>query len=53
MDVDRHNVPDSVHHPHVQQSFTYEKPEAASAVLGSWWWAVCRLEHEVYTNMEQ
>jgi hypothetical protein len=28
-------VPDNVHHLHVQQSFTYEKPEAASAVLGS------------------
>ena len=25
---------------HVQQPSTYEKPEAASAVLGSWWWAV-------------
>jgi hypothetical protein len=25
-------------------SSTYKKPEAASAVLGSWWWAVCRLK---------
>jgi hypothetical protein len=25
--------------------FTYAKPEAASAVLGSWWWAVCRPKH--------
>jgi len=35
-------VPYNVHHLHVQQPSTYEKPEAASAVLGSWWWAVCR-----------
>jgi hypothetical protein len=29
------------------------KPEAASAVLGSWWWAVCRPKHvELYINME-
>ena len=28
-------VPDNVHQLHVQQPFTYEKPEAASAVLGS------------------
>jgi len=27
-------VPDNVHHLHVQQPSTYEKPEAASAVLG-------------------
>ena len=27
--------PDNVHHLHVQQPSTYEKPEAASAVLGS------------------
>ena len=30
-----HTVPDNVHQLHVQQPFTYEKPEAASAVLGS------------------
>jgi hypothetical protein len=29
------NQPDNVHHLHVQQFLTYEKPEAASAVLGS------------------
>jgi hypothetical protein len=29
------SVPDNVHQLHVQQLFTYEKPEAASAVLGS------------------
>jgi hypothetical protein len=29
-----HTVPGNVHQPHVQQPFTYEKPEAASAVLG-------------------
>ena len=28
-------LPDNVHQLHVQQTFTYEKPEAASAVLGS------------------
>jgi len=28
-------VPDNVHQLHVQQSYTYKKPEAASAVLGS------------------
>jgi len=28
-------VPDNVHQLHVQQPFTCEKPEAASAVLGS------------------
>jgi hypothetical protein len=32
----------SVQQLHVQQPSTYAKPEAASAVLGSWWWAVCR-----------
>jgi hypothetical protein len=33
--VVRHStVPDNVHHLHVQQPSTYEKPEAASAVLG-------------------
>jgi hypothetical protein len=26
---------DNIHQLHVQQSFTYEKPQAASAVLGS------------------
>jgi len=29
------SVPDNVHQLHVQQPSTYEKPEAASAVLGS------------------
>jgi hypothetical protein len=29
-------MPDNVHHLHVQQPLTYEKPEAAIAVLGSW-----------------
>jgi len=28
-------VSDNVHQPHVQQPSTYEKPESASAVLGS------------------
>ena len=45
-------VPDNVHQLHVQQPSTYEKPEAASAVLGSWWWAVCRPKHaELHINM--
>jgi len=30
-----HTVPDNVHRPHVQHPSTYEKPEAASAILGS------------------
>ena len=30
-----HTVPDNIHQLHVQQPSTYEKPEAASAVLGS------------------
>ena len=39
--------------PHVQQPSTYAKPEAASAVLGSWWWAVCRPKHvELHVNMK-
>jgi hypothetical protein len=46
-------VPDSVHQLHVQQPTTYEKPEAASAVLGSWWWAVFRPKHvELHRNMQ-
>ena len=31
----QYTVPDNVHQLHVQQSSTYEKPEAASAVLVS------------------
>jgi hypothetical protein len=32
---------------------TYEKPEAASAVLGSWWWSVCRPKQvKLQINME-
>jgi hypothetical protein len=43
---------DNVYQLHVQQPSTYEKPEAASAVLGSWWWAVCRPKHvELHINM--
>jgi len=43
----------SVQQPHVQQPSTYAKPEAASAVLGSWWWAVCRPKRvELYVNIE-
>ena len=46
-------VTDNVHHLHVQHPFTYEKPEAANAVLGPWWWAVCHPKHvELHINME-
>jgi hypothetical protein len=31
----------------------YAEPEAASAVLGSWWWAVCHPKHvELHINMK-
>jgi hypothetical protein len=44
---------DSVQQIHVQQPFTYAKPEAASTVLSFWWWAVCRPKHvELYINMK-
>jgi len=33
--ISAHTVPDNVHQLHVKQPSTYEKPEAASAVLGS------------------
>jgi len=37
----------------VQQPFMYAKPEAASAVLSSWWWAVCLPKYvEPHFNME-
>jgi hypothetical protein len=53
VDVARHSVPDNVNQLHVQQPSTYEKPEGASAILGSWWWAVCRPKHvELHINME-
>jgi hypothetical protein len=35
MEVVTHTVPDNVHQLRVQQPSKYEKPEAASAVLGS------------------
>ena len=48
-----HTLRDSVQQLHFQQPSTYAKPEAASAVLGSWWWAVCRPKRvELYMNME-
>jgi hypothetical protein len=47
------SVPDNVHQLHVQQPSMYKKPEAASAVLGSWWLAVCRPKHvELHINAE-
>jgi len=53
VDVVRHTVPYNIHQLHVQQPSTYEKPEAASSVLGSWWWAVCRPKHvELHINKE-
>jgi hypothetical protein len=43
----------NVHQLHVQQPSTYENPVAASAVLGSWWWAVCLQKHVgLHINME-
>ena len=37
---------------HVRQPSTYAKPEAACAVLGSWWWTVCRPKHvELYLKI--
>ena len=43
----------SVQQPQRPQPFTYTKPEAASAVLSSWWWALCCPKHvELHTNME-
>jgi len=48
-----YTVPDKVHQLNVHQPSTYEKPEVASAVLGSWWWAVCRPKHvELHINIE-
>ena len=35
VDVVRYSVPDNVYQLHVQQPSMYQKPEAASAVLGS------------------
>jgi hypothetical protein len=34
-----------VHQLHIQQPSMHAKPKAANAVLGSWWWEVCRLKH--------
>jgi hypothetical protein len=48
-----HTVPDNVHQLHVQHPSTCEEPEAVSAVLGSWWWVMCRQKHvELHINME-
>ena len=41
----KRTLPDSVQQPLVRQPSTYAKPEAACAVLGSWWWAACRPNH--------
>jgi len=46
-------VPDNVHQLHIQQPSTYEKPEAASAVLGSWWWVVWLSGTSVPDNVHQ
>ena len=46
---DELDVRGSVH----QQPSTYAKPEAASEVLGSCWWAVCRPKHvELHINVK-
>jgi hypothetical protein len=46
-------VPDNAHKRHVQLPTTYEKTEAASADLGSWWWAVSHPETcWAHINME-
>jgi hypothetical protein len=37
-----YTLPDNGQKLHVQQPSTYAKPEVVSAVLGSWWWTVCR-----------
>ena len=43
----------SIRQLHIQQPSMYAKLEAASAVLGSWWWAVCRPKHvELYINIK-
>ena len=48
-----YTLPDSVQQLHVQQPSTHAKPEAACAVLCSWWWAVCRPKHvELHINMK-
>jgi len=44
---------DSVQQLHIQQPSTYAKPEAASAVLGSWQWAVWHPKHvDFHINMK-
>jgi hypothetical protein len=41
------------HYPPTTQPSTYEKPEAASAVLGTWWWVLCRPKHVgLHINIE-
>jgi hypothetical protein len=48
-----HTVPDNVQQLQVHQPSTYEKPEAASTVLGSSWWGVCHPKHvELHINRE-
>jgi len=48
-----YTLPDSVQQLHVQQPYMYAKPEAASAVLGSWWWVACHPKHvELHVNMK-
>jgi hypothetical protein len=54
VDVVRHSMCLTMSTDHTsKQPFTYEKPKSVSAVLGSWWWAVCRPKHvELHINME-
>jgi len=46
-------ITDSVQQLHAQQPSTYAKPEAASAVLVSWWCALCRPKHvQLHRNIK-
>jgi hypothetical protein len=48
-----HTVPDNIHQLRVQQPSKYKKPKAASAVLGSWWWVVCRRPKHVERHINK
>ena len=48
-----HTLSDSAQQLHIQQPSTHAKAEGARAVLGSWWWTVCRPKHvELHINMK-
>jgi len=49
----RCQVESRVQQLHIQQLSTYSKPEVATVVLSSWWWAMCRPKHvELQINMK-